>query len=233
MPNHVTNRITGPSEVVSALVNEDGNFDFNQLIPTPECVVTDSLDMTVELVAEIALGLIDFNEPQRMPIDPMANMRAAAGSLHQGNAIRQLRQGPMLKDLGDKDFALCLRLMKSYRECGHLGWYDWNIANWGTKWNAYKTDLVSDSVLEFQTAWSTPRPVIDELAKRVGGKLKHEWADEDTGNNVGWVTYEDGVAADCAELSDTKEGYELAFDLHGDKDEWEWNGNTYVYVEDE
>lgn len=46
-------------------------------------------------------------------------------------------------------------------------WLDWNRANWGTKWNAYSTEIITndDDTLEFkfQTAWNIPKPIIDAL----------------------------------------------------------------------
>ena len=48
-------------------------------------------------------------------------------------------------------------------------WYDWNISNWGTKWNAIDAHLDrrgEDTVAYyFNTAWSPPMPVIDKLRK--------------------------------------------------------------------
>lgn len=47
---------------------------------------------------------------------------------------------------------------------GIPNWYDWNIDNWGTKWNACYTKLnkLSDTecIIYFDTAWSFPSPVI-------------------------------------------------------------------------
>ena len=43
-------------------------------------------------------------------------------------------------------------------------WYDWRLANWGTKWDAYEVDI-DDSELEygfevtFDTAWSPPEAI--------------------------------------------------------------------------
>ena len=43
-------------------------------------------------------------------------------------------------------------------------WYDWRLANWGTKWDAYEVDI-DDSELEygfevtFDTAWSPPEEI--------------------------------------------------------------------------
>ena len=36
MPNYITNRITGPREMLSLLFTADGDLDFNILIPAPE-----------------------------------------------------------------------------------------------------------------------------------------------------------------------------------------------------
>jgi hypothetical protein len=43
---------------------------------------------------------------------------------------------------------------------GHAHWYDWQIANWGTKWDARVEDFQIDDPKEvyvyFETAWSPP-----------------------------------------------------------------------------
>lgn len=75
------------------------------------------------------------------------------------------------------------------------GWYDWNIAHWGTKWNSYgycEYDQ-SKNALKFNTAWSAPHPVIEKLSEMypdIG--IEHSWADEDIGYNCGKYVYADG-----------------------------------------
>ena len=76
-------------------------------------------------------------------------------------------------------------------------WYDWSVANWGTKWNAYgfdpDTDYSKEKELRFLTAWSAPHPILEKLAKMFPDvKLEHEWADEDIGMNCGRRVYYDG-----------------------------------------
>lgn len=58
-------------------------------------------------------------------------------------------------------------------------WYDWNVRNWGTKWNAYEISVshnLDDTTVKnekyylnytFDTAWSPPEGVIQALAKRI------------------------------------------------------------------
>ena len=48
-------------------------------------------------------------------------------------------------------------------------WYDWNYANWGTKWNAYELTISEDTperlVFKFDTAWASPDPIFNALGK--------------------------------------------------------------------
>jgi len=60
------------------------------------------------------------------------------------------------------------------------GGYEWCIENWGTKWNAYKIEVVERDeyriVIKFETAWSAPRPVIIKLAEMFPQyQFNHEW----------------------------------------------------------
>lgn len=73
------------------------------------------------------------------------------------------------------------------------GGYDWCIQHWGTKWNAYDIAYEDDS-LYFDTAWSTPLPIWEELSKRFPElEMLVEYADEDIGNNCGILRYKNGV----------------------------------------
>jgi hypothetical protein len=64
-------------------------------------------------------------------------------------------------------------------------WYGWRVHNWGTKWNAYD-QFIDDSHIEFSTAWSTPDPIWEELAKKFPNVHFHvEYACEFLGNGMG------------------------------------------------
>lgn len=75
------------------------------------------------------------------------------------------------------------------RRCSAEGipnWYDWNIKHWGTKWGAYSIRQREGNSITFETAWSFPEPVAQKLAKIFPDiKMTWDWADEDTGENVG------------------------------------------------
>lgn len=53
---------------------------------------------------------------------------------------------------------------------GVPNWYDWNNANWGTKWNANVEDDYSSGdnyhTYEMATAWAFPNPVIEAMIKK-------------------------------------------------------------------
>lgn len=69
---------------------------------------------------------------------------------------------------------------------GEDNWYNWSISNWGTKWNAADFVRESDNVLVFETAWSHPFPVFEELSQSFpNDELLIAYADEDTGYNLG------------------------------------------------
>jgi len=59
--------------------------------------------------------------------------------------------------------------LKAKEETGFLNWYDWSVENWGTKWNSYEFNWVEQRpeklVFTFETAWSTPEPVLQKLVR--------------------------------------------------------------------
>lgn len=50
---------------------------------------------------------------------------------------------------------------------GYAHWYDFCVAEWGTKWDAYEVDLLSDTgnslTISFDTAWSPPTGIYATL----------------------------------------------------------------------
>ena len=67
--------------------------------------------------------------------------------------------------------------------------------------------VITGSHVSFQTAWSTPEPVIIALSKHVPYLIiTCDYADEDTGNNVGSYSYADGKVVYKENLSGTEEG---------------------------
>lgn len=68
-------------------------------------------------------------------------------------------------------------------------WYNWSVSNWGTKWNACETTLLSRNTVRFETAWSHPFPVMDKLCQMFpDATISIRFADEDMGSNLGEYT---------------------------------------------
>lgn len=95
------------------------------------------------------------------------------------------------------------------KDYGYRNWYDWCVAVWDTKWNAYNcwtleegSGLTIDDIsdLGFQTAWSPPINVIRELAKLTGESFRMSYYDE------GWMF--GGVYHVNADGSETDECYD-------------------------
>lgn len=68
-------------------------------------------------------------------------------------------------------------------EPGVVCWYEWNQANWGTKWGAYShshyalrflkgydedAEIYGRVDLRFETAWSQPTPIFEAIQERWG-----------------------------------------------------------------
>lgn len=54
---------------------------------------------------------------------------------------------------------------------GYESWYDWNVANWGTKWDVGNSQGIQscdplELVLYFDSAWSPPIPVYERLEEQ-------------------------------------------------------------------
>lgn len=112
---------------------------------------------------------------------------------------------PMPDDIYRGDLGIVER--KKY---GEKNWYDWSVENWGTKWNAHDCHRTGVNSVEFNTAWSTPEPVMKELSKKFHTRVEVYYADEDLGHNCGHYTYENGVM-----IEDSYGDFKMACELWG------------------
>ena len=186
MPNHITNRVTAEAWVWK-LVASANEFDFNSLIPQPYCIARQKSCYTY--VKEAVAFALDF----------------------RGRTISSTPTS-----FTDSEFEAFMLKLRAWKETGCIDWYDWNCKNWGTKWNSYDVELMSPGVLQFDTAWDAPHPVIAKLVEVHGVKVFHEWADEDIGSNVGTARYDKAGCRTERLLADTEEGIALARELKGE-----------------
>lgn len=192
MPNHVSHHciVTGPAEDVAAfrtlmfreepvlygLFHKDEAkrgqptgeietiFDFNAIIPMPEILKGS------ENSSDVSFGLFALGK-EKLEAGPFrASPLTYPWVKKLGITTREQFVEWLKKDRPDAIHA-AEKALKAHAETGHLDWYTWSIANWGTKWNAYHLGLGENDTPErcefsFQTAWATPAPVFDALTKR-------------------------------------------------------------------
>jgi len=189
MPNHITNilKAEGPTEKVKELFNsikgEKTIIDFNKIIPMPESLNVTSgsnVDNAIAILTndnKLFSEMLDWNWVKEENI----------------NSIEQLKER-LMKNISEKDMEEAKISLYNIEKYGHKNWYSWSIANWGTKWNAYDTTLNSENEISFDTAWSTPFPVMEQLAKKYPElTISVAFADEDIGNNCGVYVFENGM----------------------------------------
>lgn len=102
---------------------------------------------------------------------------------------------------------------------GNNNWYDWSVANWHTKWNAYGFEDLEehevDDELRFETAWAAPHPILQKLSEMAPDlKITHRWADEDFGMNCGERGYKSGeITGEFLPEGGSVEAYNLAAEV--------------------
>ena len=191
MPNHVTNIVKAPPEVLAFLKGPKSSVDFNTIIPMAPELQSTTCEGRCETLAKLLTGGIDL-DPK--PGDML-------GRLQLSNAVRTLKENAMDGLKSDEHFGTFIQMLRNYRNHGALTWYDWSSEHWGTKWNAYDV-AEGEGEVRFDTAWSPPHPIISRLAMQFpDAVVEHLWASEDTGSELGRRTYR-GPAFEEAEIAD-------------------------------
>ena len=120
---------------------------------------------------------------------------------------------------------LCQKAKHNLETYGFKDWYDWRIAKWGTKWNAYDFKFISEDTFMFNTAWSTPDGIWEAIAKQYPDiVLKVKFADEDAGYNAGEIDINSGEVEHYEPIGGSDEAWSLYFETHPEAEE------EYVYV---
>lgn len=174
MPNWCENKLTIiglNDEMLSHLLSknpEDDKFylDFERLIKRPE-----SLDIICGGFGDRSKKLLS------LPSDQIIDKKFIDHWFHQsmqekyyekliafiGLPVSQFIDSLVANKQLQSDLSLDLELGQRYLEnlklFGSETWYEWNIQNWGTKWNASTVGLTIDKeslVCFFDTAWAPP-----------------------------------------------------------------------------
>lgn len=170
MPNWVLNKVyfygkkEKRNELKAFVISEDNNFDFNKIIPMPESL---NLESGGEQDFAIKCALRKINT---IPADSWMSNRSL-----------------------DDWIILGKKYLNNVVEYGYTTWYDWRVANWGTKWNSSEAEWNKSDSVTFRTAWSMPNQIFETLAAKFPDvSINVEFADEDIGSNCGRAYYNDG-----------------------------------------
>lgn len=118
---------------------------------------------------------------------------------------------------------------------GADNWYDWKLANWGTKWGGYESARIDEVTFEFQTAWSTPTKYLEKMSEKFPEvTFEVKYAGEDMGYNVGEYHLLNGEYVESNPLEGgSLEAYKLAVELQGGDDSWVVNDYLTDDIEDD
>jgi hypothetical protein len=265
MPNWVMGRLTisGPNvknvidQITTKVKYEDGeektNFDFNKIIPMPKELeiisgsLTDraievyltSINPEVNYFGEEKLAKEEFKELlQNLNIKKAFRQYEHTLSSEKIKELTESYQSD--SDLNDYNNSLIKygkHAIENLQKYGHLDWYSWSNANWGTKWNACHTHIESDNQIYFDTAWADVRDLMSQLSSLFPEhEFKYEWAEEQIGYYAGYAVFKNGEWLEEIDFEEhSKEAYELCFDIYGGEDSYRFNEakGTYEYIEDE
>lgn len=162
-------------------------LDFNAIIPMPAIL----LDVDESTLAEMGAKMIMYRAERSAPFADHADWACQRiredlgmkGEPINDVAAAYLEKHPAAAEQGRKRLQAIL-------ETGFASWYPWAIANWGTKWDAFRFAETGEDPysFRFETAWSFPLPVFNAIAARYPD-LAFDCATYDEGDNFageGW-----------------------------------------------
>ena len=143
MPNNVETRFTisgKDKDIVLGIMREAGEDILNAFIPIPQTYHDyDTTNYTTD------------------------HERASAENIKELSIGMEIRDGIIVSE----DYYNKFKEAEEYQKntYGLIGWYDWKVVNWGTKWDTYEVHIEGDEVY-FRTAWDFPSPLFEELARK-------------------------------------------------------------------
>lgn len=216
MPNWVKNIVCMKGIAQEPLFTEEGGvkkFDFNTLIRMPPSLNIESGSMTDEniiyyLTERCTIPLDKLSEDKKELLNKLVRNILGGEKWHETVFLRVMSHAfDESEEKKTKRYTDGGVYVANYQRYGAPTWYNWCCENWGTKWNACRTNTVDDNTISFNTAWGTPLPVIARLAETYPNrKIEHWWADEDVGRNDGYAKYIGGIREVCIHYDEYSKG---------------------------
>jgi len=178
MPNWCGNEITitaGSSDriaqVMEEIKSEHSVFDFAKIVPPP----SDPDDQKIYR-----------GEPSQQGYVGCECVPVYVGEAPNGEWL--VNGKPPIKDHAKIDGSFASEIGSGVERCpDHLGikvgehplfWWNWNIANWGTKWSVSGDDVNArahnkSAFVSFDTAWSPPMRIVQALSEKYPDLVVH------------------------------------------------------------
>ena len=202
MPNYVKNVIKvtkNQEEFKKAVLDENGQFDFNRIIPMPKDLTITSGSGSYEPNIQekswkASSEQVKYQKEMEMYFQENLTQAEFVDTMfHKVVAPR----GESYSEYQLEAVITMFKGFYNYKKYGYVDWYKFSVANWGTKWNACESEVYKANgnlCIEFDTAWSTPMGIWVELAQEFDFTVA--FADEDLGSNLGILVAKDGFIDD-------------------------------------
>ena len=173
MPNYVKNLVKMKGIVDLPLFREvDGvkHFDFNKVIPMPEELHVEDGSMTdmcivYFLTERCSIPISQLGKKETELVNALvSNMFSSDWPAEVFRRMREQMRGAS-EEKKEAAYEGGRRYVSNYEKYGCTTWYGWSNRNWGTKWNACDTKILDNDSIMFDTAWSNPEPVMEELGE--------------------------------------------------------------------
>lgn len=214
MPNWVQINLTFSGDkaeikqMLEAIKNNDigyGSIDFNKIIPMPE-------QLNIESGSKSIHGMEMVKEYLESMPEELKNKEGTYEEFFDN--LRKHRD-----DLNDDEkeiWDIGVIAVDNLHKYGAPTWREWAYKNWGTKWNAYDFDEMSEenNTIYFQTAWYAPVPAILNLSQKYPNiEMSMRYADEDLGHNCGTVEFKNGSITQEKYPQTRKEALEFSAEM--------------------
>lgn len=119
-------------------------------------------------------GNVDYEKFDQQALEKYVKVQEKRFQERRKAPTSEIKQ-ESLNELGE-------HLTKVKEKYGFDNWYDWRVANWGTKWNAVDSDYDEKmESIKFDTAWAIPYPIIAKIADENPDVKLDGYSEEETG----------------------------------------------------
>jgi hypothetical protein len=190
MPNHCSNNLTVTGnktklkEFYETSKTKDEVLSFNKTIPIPDEIKDMASPVSIVSKKEYIKAKIKRRIEEKKGKKPLGGL-------------------PMTKK----------RHKELINKYGFDNWYDWSLANWGTKWDAYETyceKSIKELFYTFDTAWSPPVNWLEKVSKKYP-KLRFtlEYREGGAGFEGAAIAENGEISDDCRDIEcDDDEAWE-------------------------